>query len=161
MSNEGKRNVLDAVFGATEEEIGTFMDVMRENKIASGGGEADWVTKEDPDKIEVTANLVQQRVNAIQIEHGWHEDNYVWHFSPWHSKRPYKESIDRVVYGIAQTMNKTIPQTVEVNIFLPYTDWEIPEITFKAIGLKNCWNITDSTIATLNEDLFRILNQMT
>lgn len=157
--SDDKRNILDAVFGASEEDVTTFMDVMKENEIVASEG--DWVTKDSPDYIEVTAELVEQRVGTIQIEHGWHEDNYVWHFSPWHTRKPYRETLERVVYGIAQTMNEVIPQSVEVKIFLPYKDWEIPEVTFKAIDLRSCWNINDVIIADLNEKLFRILNQMT
>ena len=65
------------------------------------------------------------------------------------------------MHAIALTMNKVIPNSVEVKIYMPMAEWDIQEYTFKAIDLRNQWNVTEDMIEDLNNSLLEVLNPLT
>lgn len=99
-----------------------------------------------------------QEMNAIRISHGWHGSDYVWHISTKHPKIQFKVGQRDLLAVVAKTMNEVVPSNVEVKIWLPFADWDIQEYTFKAIDLKNCWQVSDKAIEGLNIKLFNALN---
>lgn len=162
MSTEGE-NILEQVFATPEEEVQTFMDIIKESVSehddnASGKG-LEEVINGNVAQIGL-ADLLTQKSGWVQIGHGWHGDDYVWHICPSHPKKPWQVSTERVCYAVAQTMNKVVPQETEVKIWLPYAEWEIKEITFKAIDLKKCWNVDDKSIRQMTIKLFEVLNAL-
>jgi hypothetical protein len=57
-------------------------------------------------------------------------------------------------------MNETIPSRVEVKIWKPYADWDIKDITFKAINVRSEWSLSDEDMNTITIRLFEILNTL-
>ena len=154
-----EKNILDDIFSKTEEEVETFMDAVQ----ASIGEDdrSDFDSKFDDKEFAVaTPEFLMQESGDIRIAHGWHGSDYVWHISTRHPKIPFKVDAKRMLYGVAKTMNDTIPDSVEVKIWLPYADWDIQEYTFKAIDLKSCWQVTGKVIEGMNLKMFNILNTM-
>ncbi|NDC22605.1 MAG: hypothetical protein EBZ49_00520 [Proteobacteria bacterium] len=152
-----EKNILDDIFNTPEEQVETFMEVIK--PLVTDPNSFSRVTGGQPDQISAPS-LVDQVSGWIRIQHGWHGEDYVWHISAHHTKKPFKVSIDRVVYAIAKVMNDVIPQTVEVKIWLPMQDWEIQEITFKAVDLASSWNVSEESINKLNLKLFEVLGTL-
>lgn len=145
-------DLLRNLFKKDEEEVETFMEVIKDrvHDPRVGG---------DPDPISAP-ELTDQDSNFIRIQHGWHHNDYVWHIAPRSERRPWKVSLERVVYACAQVMHPVIPQNVEVRIFLPMKDWQIPEVTFKAIDLKLQWNVERRKLEKMLDQLFEVLNAL-
>lgn len=159
-----EKNVLDEIFSTPEEDVEYFMDVLAENEAF---GNLDPNTQEavasiaatdKPDQISYP-KLVEQISENIKIQHGPVEQDYVWHISH-HPKKNYKVSIQRVTFSIAKTMNEHLPTHIQAKIWLPYADWDIKEITFKAIGLNGEWFVDKAFIDKINVDLFKVLNAL-
>lgn len=150
------KSILDDVFGKTEEEVETFMDAIKSQVTAPD--KYSRMAEDRPDQVSAP-ELTDQISGDVRVQSGFHDMDYVWHIS-CNPKKKWKGSIDRICYAIAKTLNDVIPQTVEVKIFLPYADWDLQEITFKAIGLRDCWSITDQVITDLNLKLLQVLNTL-
>ncbi len=149
----GGDDILKKVFSTSEEDVETFMDVVKTDTDLSSeySGKANQIT---------APKLRDSLTKLIRIQHGWDGDDYVWHIAPAHHKRPFKVSIDRVVYTIARVMNETVPETVEVRIWLPSPDWDIPEITFKAFDLAMEWSISEKSLEKILDGLMDVLNEL-
>jgi len=154
-------DILKRVFETPEKDVETFMEAMKPNDPNNSREERfhDPRIGGKPDQIKAP-ELSDQKSQLIRIQHGWHHEDYVWHICPWHHKKPWKVTLERVIYATAQVMNQTIPHNVEVKIWLPMRDWEIPEVTFKAIGLSHQWNVNDKAIGEMNLKLFEVLNTL-
>lgn len=152
-----ENNILDDIFNTPEEQVETFMEVIK--PLVTDPNSFSRVTDGKPDQI-AAPSLVDQVSGWIRIQHGWHGEDYVWHISAHHPKKPFRVSTERVVYAIAKVMNDVIPQTTEVKIWLPMQDWEIQETTFKAVGLASVWSITDDILNKLNLKLFDVLGTL-
>ena len=159
--DEVRKSLLDDVFQAPDKYIQTFRDAIEEliEDPNSDDEDTQKVVLARPDPYAMP-ELTEQRAGFIGITHGWHDQDYVWHISPFHPKRPFKVPLDRAVYGIAKTMNDIVPAKCEVKIWYPYAEWEIQELTFKAIGLREFWTITEAAITELNLKLFTLLNAL-
>lgn len=162
MSDNGE-SILDQVFSTPEEEVKTFMEVIKESVSehddnASGDGLEEIINGK---VAQINpADLLTQQSGWVQIGHGWHGEDYVWHICPSHAKKSWACENDTVCFAVAKTMNTVIPQDIEVKIWLPYSDWDVKEITFKAIDLKSCWNVTDKEIRKMTIKLFEVLNAL-
>lgn len=160
-----EHNLLDDIFNTSEEQVETFIDVMddaikeRGDEFKVDKSDAKRIKSGKPDGVSVP-NLLEQISGFISITHGWDKDDYVWHMVPVRATRTWKVSLPRVLYAIIKTMNETIPQNVKVDIFPPYSDWDIKEITFKAYGLNYVWQIGKKEISSLNLKLFEVLNTL-
>lgn len=166
----GTKNLLDDIFGQEEEDVAAFADTILDThkEILSrtvskdsplSGKEENKFNQAEPDKVDAPT-LKIARNNYIEMAHGWHSGDYVWHIKPWSPKKQYRVTLKRVVYAIAKAMNEVIPSHIKVDIFLPNYKWEIPEITFKAEKLLDEWSIKDKDITNLNEKLFEVLNAL-
>jgi len=160
--------LLDDVFGAPEEDVETFMDLLSSNEVVVNKGApsmesiARSAAEDRPDQISYPV-LVEQLSGLIRIQHGTHGEDYVWHIAPYHPKKHvvnYKVSVQRVVYAIAKIMSEGLPSHIQAKIWLPYADWEIQEITFKAMGLNNEWSVNAKTIDAINLKIFETLNTL-
>jgi hypothetical protein len=152
-----EKNLLDDIFNTPEEQVETFMEAIK--SLVADPGDYSRVVSGAVDQVSAP-ELVDQQSGYIRISHGHHGEDYVWHISAFHPKKPWRVSIDRVVYAIAKVMNGVIPQTIEVRIFLPMADWDLQEITFKAMGLSVAWNVNGTSIAKMNLKLFEVLNTL-
>jgi hypothetical protein len=148
--------ILDDIFNAPEEQVETFMEAIKPSVVSP---EFSRMAQDRPDQISIP-ELAEQVSGLIRIQYGYHGEDFVWHICAPHPPRPFKVSDDRVIYAIAKTMNAVIPNTVEVKIWLPMSDWEVREFTFKAMNLKACWNISGKELEQLNIKLFEVLNTL-
>ena len=160
------KNILDDIFNAKEEDVETFADVF----LGKTEGSTEQGVRSDSQKIVDAAkgkgdtvahpDLKISRNGYIEISFGWHERDHVWHISPWHEKKQYRVTLNRVVYAISKVMSSRIPSHIHVDIFLPNKHYSIPEITFKAKGLLDDWSVRDDDIKELNEQIFEVLNTL-
>jgi len=160
-----EHNLLDDIFNTPEKDVETFMDIM-DGAIQESGSEL------RPEKTDISRirkgkaeavsapRFVEQTSGWVTISHGWDGADYVWHIAPARTSKTWKVSLQRVLYAIIKTMNDTIPQSVKVDIFPPYSDWDIKEITFKAYGLDYTWQIGKKELNALNLKLFEVLNTL-
>lgn len=162
------RNLLEEIFSAPEEDVDTFMDLLASNEVVVNKGApamesiARSAAEDRPDMISYP-KLIEQLSGMIRIQHGTHGEDYVWHIAPFHPKKHvvnYKVSIQRAVYAIAKIMSEDLPSHIQAKIWLPYADWEIQEITFKALGLNNEWSVSPKTIDSINMKIFSTLNTL-
>jgi len=159
------KNVLDSIFNAPEEDVQTFREALGASAVegfAPGAPEkvVRKIVSGQPDKIDAPKNLKMQLSGFIRIYSGWHNDDYVWHLEPAAVRRTWKVSAERVVFAIAKTMHPEIPSHVEVKIWHPPRDWEIKTFTFKAMGIRREWGVTDDDLAKLTLTLFEVLNPL-
>lgn len=156
------KTILDDVFSRPEKEVTYFVGMLAAN--AAAEAPKDKKGKTIADKLGSEARMVAatfstQIAGNVQIQHGWNGDDYVWHIEPV-NRRKWKSSADRAIYATAKAMHGVIPDHVFVRIFRPQSDWEIKVFTFKAEGLKQCWNVSQEDLARLNLNLFKVLNAL-
>jgi hypothetical protein len=157
------QNILDEVFGAQPEQIETFMDAIQEavqNDLRGmAADDVDRIRGGQPDRIQVPEQ-VEQVLGFVRVARGWDGSDYVWHFAPARNQRPWKVEVGRVVYAVARVMNIYIPSSVEVKIWLPYQEWDIKEVTFKAMGLRSIWNVGQQDIDRMSVQCLEVLNTL-
>lgn len=146
-------NLLDEIFDAKEEDVETFADVI-------GMGEHKFAANEVA-RVRKTSEFQVSRQKNIEINCGYHESDYVWHIKPWHKKKPWAVSIDRVVYAIAKILHELIPHDVQIETYLPASDWEIEEVTIKALGGMSHWSLREEDFQKVTGQMFEILNPLT
>ena len=158
--SEGK-TIWEDVFGTPEDQVETFLDVIKDKGGVVDPEASDFsrIVNGVADRIEAP-NLVDQTSGFVRIQHGWHGKDYVWHISPIKSRRSWRVSVDRVIYATAKMMSGSIPDDIEVKIWKPYLEWEVKEITFKAIGLKDRWAFSQSVMDKMHLKLFEVLNTL-
>lgn len=147
-------NLYADIFKAKEEDVKTFADVIKVERASSENplGLSDRELVKAPE-------FVKQESGFLTIEHGWHHEDYVWHVSV---KKPktWKVSTERVIYAFAKTMDAFIPKQIRVDIFPPFTDWDIKDYTAKAVGLRAAWNVPPENIEKMTINLFTVLNTL-
>lgn len=157
-------DVLKSVFDAPDSEMETFFDAiqgaMGEGVSPAAVDTFRKIVSGKPDRISVQKSLTEEISGFIRIFRGWHNEDYVWHIEPAAIRRTWKVPFERVLFAIAQTMNKVVPTSVEVKIWLPRNDWELKTITFKAIRLKDEWSIGENDLDALSSKLFEVLNPL-
>ncbi len=157
------RSVLDDLFKVPEEEVRTFSEVMRTpvGNVLSEKGEDPFSRMKSgvPDKVSLLAKLTSQTNTFISIESGYDDKDYVWHIEPYKS-RLWKVTLDRVIFACMQVLSEVIPKTVQVNVFLPFSDWENQVITFKALALAEVWNVDESDLEGATKKLFEVLRAL-
>lgn len=150
---------LESFFKASEDDVGTFVDVIKEEggdhlvagsrKIAAG----------KPDQVRAPKRFRESLSGFIRIFHGWHDMDYVWHIEHAAIRRSWKVSTNRVIYIIAKIMHDSLPD-IEAKIWPPQLNWELKTITFKALNLKGEWSFSEDIIEKINRDLFDTLNKV-
>ena len=157
-------DVLRSVFESPDDEMETFFDALQGAMGDEGGEPSGSATRKivagKPDQVQVQAKQTEEVSGFIRILRGWHGQDYVWRIEPAAIRRSWRVSIDRVLYAVAQTMNKVVPKNIEVKIWLPKSDWELKAITFKAMGLSEEWSVTQEDLEKLSTALFEVLNPL-
>ena len=162
-SANAPRNVLVELFETTEEDVGTFLDVITDRISKSGdSGSMDLARRlvsGEPDKVKSPRKLQESLSGFVRIFHGWHNKDYVWHIEHAAIRRPWKVSVDRVIYIVAKIMHEALPD-VEATIWPPRQDWELRTVTFKALGLADAWSFNEADVSSINNRIFESLNQV-
>ena len=164
MDGDGSE-LLDRIFQTPDEDVETFADVIKKEAETSPAGSFDKdflakAAKGEQVGIEKTYRPKEQVQGFIRIISGWLGADFVWHIGPAHPKKPWKVSLDRVIFAMVHTLNKYLPKEQRVDIFPPYQDWEIPEVTLKAIGIKNEWWVDEKELEKLNLEFMKVLNPL-
>ena len=153
---------LESFFNASDNDVATFVDVLKQHMGEDKDREVSFSRKMisgKPDQVSVPRRFQQSLSGFIRIHHGWHNTDYVWHVEHAAIRRPWKVSVDRVIYIIAKTMHESLPD-IEATIWPPQMDWELKTITFKALGLSNEWSFSEDVIEKINNKLFEALNMV-
>ena len=156
-------NRLQEIFGKTEEDLEMFVDTLVNNAVVD--------PEMEPMLESAKANLttpissprfVEQISGYVRIQHGYAEEDYVWHIAAFHQKKVinFKVSIDRVIYAIATIMRAHLPTDTKAKIWRPNSDWDIQEITFRALETKDLWQFNERLIEEINKELFESLNTL-
>lgn len=160
------KRFLDEIFSAKEDDVRSFASIIMASKKEVSNAEvnidSDLIESANGKDmtVETSASLKKERSSYIEIEHGWHEGDYVFHIKPWHPKKQYRVTIMRVIYAIAKVVDSYLPKTVKGDIYPPSKQWEIPEITFKALGVQDNWAVRDTDLEKIKIDLFEVLNKL-
>lgn len=159
----GSQNLLDEIFATRPEQIETFMGAIQEavqNDLSTmQASDVERMKSGVPDQVLAPEQL-EQTLGFVRVTRGWDGDDYVWHFAPARNQRPWKVEIGKVVYAVAKVMNIYIPAAVEVKIWLPYQEWDIKEVTFKAISLRAIWNVGQKDIDRMSVQCLEVLNTL-
>jgi len=157
------RNVLAELFEPTEADVGTFLDVITDRIDKNSGSDSTSMVRRlvsgKPDLVKAPKKLRESMSGFVRIFHGWHNKDYVWHIEHAAIRRPWKVSVDRVIYIVAKIMHEALPD-VEATIWPPHHDWELRTITFKALGLADAWSFDEADVQTINHRIFESLNQV-
>lgn len=158
------RNILDDVFSMDEETSETFMDAVRENY---GEEEDRDVGFDDTEKYGVKVpQLRVQESGFIRLFSGPVVDNngdpsdYVWHVAPNHPRKTWKVRPEHLLLSIQKCFFSVVPQTTQVWIWPPDAQWEIPEWSFKAMGILKEWSVTLEDIEEMNIKLLELCNSL-
>ena len=149
-------NPLEDLFKVTEEDAATFLDSIKDlvhsktdefdpNKFL---GEADMIT---------TQEFISQQSGKIKISHGPHGDHYVFHISPIPNAK-IRCTEEQFIHGAVMLMNQTLPRDIMVDIFLPQSDWDIKEYTYKAYNYYADWRFNDRNLKKIITDVLEGLN---
>lgn len=164
-SGSSRKALLREIYDTPKEDVEQFFEAISQNvsedlfpgapkessrKLISG----------KPDAVKGPKNLSQEVSGFVRIWSGWHDDAFVWHIEPAQIRRPWKVSDERVMYAVAQTMNKVIPKRIKVDIWKPQRDWEIKTFTFKAQEIRLEWSIQEEDLQRLTRLLFEVLAPM-
>lgn len=158
------KNPLESLFEPSEKEVETYVDVLRdfiqEDLIEdSSRGNLRRIVSGEVDRVIAPKPLSSSLSGFVRLFHGWHRGDYVWHIEHAAIRRPWKASIDRVIYTIASIMHDFLPD-VEAKIWPPKEDWELKTITFKALNLDSYWNFNEADIEKINQVLLSSLNKL-
>lgn len=159
------RDLLGDIFRAKEYDVRTFMDVIRDETLRETPTDIGSAIANEPvADVHSTATSVVHTSGFIRIECVTNKDDVAWHVAPLHPKKPWRVNEDRVIYTIMRVMAQTLPNTLKVEVGLPYHDpegkWDIKEMTFRARGVKKVWNVTSRDLDKMVERLFVALNQL-
>lgn len=157
--------LLDRIFNATEKDVGTFADVLKRESILEevGSENSDLIRKSadgKPAPISKEFHSTELIQGFIKVVSGWNKQDYVWHLSPAHAKKPWNVTIERVIFAVVHTINEVLPREQVVNIYPPYADWDIAEITLKAIDLKSLWSVDQKDLDRLSLRFLEVLNPL-
>lgn len=164
-SGSSRKALLREIYDTPKEDVEQFFDAISES--VSGelfpGAPKDSSRKlitGKPDAVKGPKNLTEEVSGFVRIWSGWHDDAYVWHIEPAQIRRLWKVSEERVMYAVAQTMNKVLPKRVLVDIWKPARDWEIKTFTFKAQDVRHEWSIQEEDLRRLTRMLFEVLTPL-
>ena len=146
-------NLLDEIFSTQKEEVETFADVMKK---VSGRN----ITDHESFRLKKTADMRVESQKFITINHGTHENNYIWHIKPNHKKRPWAVPMDRVLFAIGKLLHEYIPNDILIDIHLPKADWQIEEITVKANAALDHWSVNTELLNRVTGQFFEVLNTL-
>lgn len=143
-------SLLDQIFAAKEEDVKTFSDVFKKEGI----------TEQEAFRLKKTAEMLTESQKYITINHGKHEDNYVWHIRPTYQKRPWSVTTDKVLFAIGKVLNEYLPHDLLIDLHLPSSEWNIEEFTVRANGALLHWAISDEVFLKVTSQLFEVLNTL-
>lgn len=157
-----EKTALEELFETKEQ---TFSEVM-EDMNPSEEEDANLAVKGDPKPISKDFEQKSRGFKFINITNGWNREDFVMHIAPASHKKTWKLPLEAnyndnsVIKTIILIMNKHIPKNHQVDIHLPVSDWEIKELTFKAIKLKSVWSVTEEDLEKMILELFEELNKI-
>ncbi len=147
-------NILDDIFKAEEKDVETFADIVKINQKEFAPNEVL--------KLKKTNNFREDVQKRLNILHGTHERNYVWHIRVAHPKQDWAVSIERVVYAIGKILNEGIPHDILIDIFPPKVHYgvEVKEFTVKANNALDHWSLSSQDFDRITGQFFEVLDTL-
>lgn len=84
-----------------------------------------------------------ERTATVEVEFGRVKDDYVLHVTPIHPRKNLKKRalLESAVKTCVVNLNKVVPPSLRVDIYLPQDDWEIKAISFIIRDGWTAWNL--------------------
>lgn len=139
------------------EQADTFLSVLEGEGIIKDRGP---LTSFDQMKNVSEADTKVTKTSLVEIEYGIVKGDYVIHITPIHPQKNLlkKNLLEAAVKQTVIILNKTIPPTLSVDIFLPRSDYEIKAMSYVIRQATDAWNFEVSKIET--EAIPQILEQV-
>lgn len=131
-----------------EEHTDCFLTALEANGIIKDRG---FLPSLDPFQVQAeTAKTQHKTTGLIDIEYGIAKSDYVLHITPLHHQKNLtnKNLLDAAVKTAVMELNKIVPPTMHVDIFLPRHDYEIKATSFVIKDGGDAWNLDRDKIET-------------
>lgn len=118
---------------------GVFFEELEKSGIikSTEGMDMNPLTPEAESKTQV------KRTGTVEIEYGRVKNDYILHVTPIHPRKNLtkRSLLELAVKTCVVTLNKVVPPSLHVDIYLPQEDWEIKAISFIIRDGWNAWNL--------------------
>lgn len=97
--------------------------------------------------VKAVGDYKTEKFDLLEVEHGLDVDgNYVYHFTSWHKARPFPQDQTKVTQIIVSYLNKSIPDSIEIDFYPSPDSWDKKVITVIARGVGKKWNYNEKNL---------------
>jgi hypothetical protein len=95
----------------------------------------------DEQKVEADAAMRKVENKVLCVEYGTYQANYAIHITPTHPQKNLKSQADveRALWELVKILHDYVPQTVQVDLFLPRKDWQMKVISAVIKDWEQAW----------------------
>lgn len=95
-----------------------------------------------PEYVSGDASMKKYQSKLLLIEYGKYRGNYAVHLTPVHPRKNLAtdRQVEMAVRELAIHMNKVVPPTMNVDLFLPQAGWSVKVISAVVIDGADAWN---------------------
>lgn len=131
-----------------EEQADTFLSVLAEGGIIKDRSS---LTSFDPMKAAADADTKKTKTAMVEIEYGIVKGDYVIHVVPTHPHKNLKNQklLEHAIRQTVLMLNKEIPGTLKVDIYLPRADFEIKATSYVVRDAADAWNFDATKVEAL------------
>lgn len=128
-----------------KEQAEAFLSVLEEAGIIKEGSA---LTSFDPLKSAADSDTKKAKSSLVEVEYGVVRGDYAIHVTPVHPQKNLtkKSLLDAAIKSTVVILNKTIPPTLKVDIYLPRADYEIKATSYVIRQAVDAWNFDTSVI---------------
>jgi hypothetical protein len=128
-----------------EEQAATFMAALENEGILKERGA---LTSFDPMQAVSDADTKKARNVTVEVEFGIVKGDYVLHVTPIHPQKNLlkKSLLEAAIKQTVIILNKTVPPTLQVDIYMPRPDYEIKATSYVIRQATDAWNFDTSKI---------------
>lgn len=143
-----------------EEHANTFLSLLEDSGIIQDRTPLSEFDKQLTNVSEI--NTKKLRTSLVEIEYGTIKADYVLHVIPIHPNKNLKavELLNLAIKTTVQLLNKIVPTTLRVEIFLPRPDYEIKATSYIIRDAVEAWNFDakpiEEIIPTILEQVGKI-----
>lgn len=129
----------------TPEQANTFFDTLREAGIIKENPADDMEVKQ----VSVTGTRDKLETRVVLVEYGIYNNDYSIHITPTHSVKNLASDseVRQLLMKVIPVVNEYVPTTLQVDLFLPRTDWKMKVISLVIKGGASAWNLDTDRIA--------------
>jgi hypothetical protein len=128
-----------------EEHANTFLTILEDGGIIKDRSP---LTSFDPMKNVSEMNTQKVQTNLVEVEYGIVKNDYVVHVIPIHPHKNLKDKrlLDQALQATILILNKIVPTTLNVDIYLPRADFEIKATSYVIREAADSWNFDSKAI---------------